>query len=211
MLYSDTMKFPYYIVRFKHFLFCEVIVFLLKFPYYIVRFKLFFPVNAFLTAPGFHTTQYDLNPNYIDIWLNDQKSFHTTQYDLNYFHQKNTVSKNEFPYYIVRFKLKTYIAPQYAKTGFHTTQYDLNYFNSENSIPKVVFPYYIVRFKLIILTYLIHTPFCFHTTQYDLNPHLHRLHRLPSKGFHTTQYDLNLVIAIKILPTTIVSILHSTI
>ena len=99
--------FPYYIVRFKPGCSTDAIRCANKFPYYIVRFKLasFFLFSMRLS--GFHTTQYDLNTTFSNIWMNDQKSFHTTQYDLN-------------PFYI--FQILVF------PSSFHTTQYDLNYF-----------------------------------------------------------------------------------
>ena len=67
----------------------------MRFPYYIVRFKLHFPFFLLRGLRGFHTTQYDLNsgkkiPNSSMI-----SCFHTTQYDLNEeIHEYSNVGEN---------------------------------------------------------------------------------------------------------------------
>ena len=57
----SKFRFPYYIVRFKHFFFFFFYFSHFLFPYYIVRFKLYFSREFFFRKNSFHTTQYDLN------------------------------------------------------------------------------------------------------------------------------------------------------
>ena len=121
-------------------------------------------------ALGFHTTQYDLNQPLATIPQSQVFSFHTTQYDLNDINTKDTVTRQLFPYYIVRFKQNPYFVGIAAGVGFHTTQYDLNAF-------QFTCPFTTCR--------------SFHTTQYDLNKIYFRLFTNCHGSFHTTQYDLN--------------------
>ena len=118
------------------------------FPYYIVRFK-HIPAQIYrMSFLGFHTTQYDLNRYYEERECGTWESFHTTQYDLNQKPISTQEERDEFPYYIVRFKPaeKAAFTPKIKR--FHTTQYDLN----KMSIP--------ISFT---------SRGGFHTTQYDLN------------------------------------------
>ena len=57
--------FPYYIVRFKLVKPIDGVSIQQKFPYYIVRFKLAPAIIIFLLFICFHTTQYDLNSDFL--------------------------------------------------------------------------------------------------------------------------------------------------
>ena len=119
--------FPYYIVRFKRIFKRCVVILNTKFPYYIVRFKPIDGKYKGVSRPGFHTTQYDLNKLKPHMTAKKRIRFHTTQYDLNIiFSPCAIIFFNEFPYYIVRFKLFSGSEQLSLFRSFHTTQYDLN-------------------------------------------------------------------------------------
>ena len=164
-----------------------------------------------------------------------KKSFHTTQYDLNRTAFAPITSLAEqFPYYIVRFKLLEKMNTPDISTRFHTTQYDLNdsffevsvFFDARfhttqydlNTVMRGLlcrkcpkFPYYIVRFKRRRNARVSHFSSGFHTTQYDLNLFLLLQKRAYRYSFHTTQYDLNAFEPFYFFDIIYVSILHSTI
>ena len=139
----------------------------------------------------FHTTQYDLNKTVVLLSEKWKKSFHTTQYDLNKKQEKKQGKRQQFPYYIVRFKQAAVRKAAAQKIGFHTTQYDLNI----NYIP-----HFSKKMK------------SFHTTQYDLNTasdgryHQH-IHLFP---YYIVRFKLFRK-GKMIFFGSIVSILHSTI
>ena len=97
------------------------------FPYYIVRFKHYIRDPFSSTRSGFHTTQYDLNKATPIKPKRRIAGFHTTQYDLNQKGQKiilHAIQSFHTTQYDLNLK-KLKITGSTAK-GFHTTQYDLN-------------------------------------------------------------------------------------
>ena len=184
----------------------------MAFPYYIVRFKLCIVLSIAVGAKSFHTTQYDLNPQFRTPHQFGNFGFHTTQYDLNHSQNISSPQPKWFPYYIVRFKPLSPLLFFSGVLRFHTTQYDLNK-NYRKSHFIIIISFHTTQYDLNIAFegFWRRWEQSFHTTQYDLNPNTNIISNIVPYCFHTTQYDLNFFIIPQMMTEKKVSILHSTI